>query len=104
MSMVAVPTEYFLILATFVFMCGVMGFLFRRNLIMVMMGIELMLNAANLAFVAASRHVGGLDGQIMVVFITTIAACEAAVGLAMVIAIYRRLGTVDTDALRMLRG
>ena len=99
-----VPVEHYLILATVMFTCGVVGVLFRRNLLLVLMSIELMLNAVNLVFVSASRMLGNLDGQIMVFFIITVAACEAAVGLAMVIALYRRYGTVDTNFLRMLRG
>lgn len=98
------PVEHCLILATAIFACGVIGVMFRRNLIMVLMSIELMLNAVNLVFIAASRAVGNLDGQIMVFFIITVAACEAAVGLAMVIALFRRFGTIDTNFLRMLRG
>lgn len=98
------PVEHVMVLATFVFMCGVIGVLFRRNLIMVLMAIELMLNSVNLVFVGASQALGNLDGQIMVFFIITVAACEAAVGLAMVIALFRRYGTVDTNFLRMLRG
>jgi NADH-quinone oxidoreductase subunit K len=86
------------------FTCGVVGVLFRRNLLIILMSIELMLNAANLVFVAVSRTYNLLDGQIMVFFVMTVAACEAAVGLAMVIAIYRRYGTIQTDFLRMLRG
>lgn len=99
-----VSVDYYLVLATVVFLCGVIGVLFRRNLIMVLMSIELMLNAVNLVFVAASRAQGNLDGQIMVFFIITVAACEAGVGLAMVIALFRRYGTIDTNFLRMLRG
>jgi len=68
------------------------------------MSIELMLNAANIVFVAASRELNSLDGQIMVFFVMTVAACEAAVGLAMVIALFRRYGTIRTDFLRILRG
>lgn len=99
-----VPVEHYLVLATFVFLCGTIGLLARRNLIMVIMSIELMLNAVNLVFVAASRSLNNLDGQIMVLFIITVAACEAAVGLAMVIALYRKYGTINTNFLRMLRG
>ena len=99
-----VPISQPLLVATFMFTCGTLGVLFRRNLIMVLMSIELMLNAVNLVFVAASRVNGNLDGQIMVFFIITVAACEAAVGLAMVIALYRRYGTIDTGFLRVLRG
>lgn len=98
------PLDLYLILAAIMFCCGILGVLFRRNLIMVLMSIELMLNAVNLAFVSASTALNNLDGQIMVFFIITVAACEAAVGLAMVIALYRRYGTIDTDFLRILRG
>jgi NADH-quinone oxidoreductase subunit K len=99
-----VPVDHYMILATFIFLCGVIGVLFRRNLIMVLMSIELMLNSVNLVFVAASKTLQNLDGQIMVFFIITVAACEAAVGLAMVIALYRKYGTIDTNFLRTLRG
>ena len=99
-----VSVDHYLVLATIMFLCGAIGVLFRRNLIMVLMSIELMLNAVNLVFVSASRMLNNLDGQVMVFFIITVAACEAAVGLAMVIALYRRYATVDTNFLRMLRG
>lgn len=99
-----VSIDHYLVLATIMFLCGVIGVLFRRNLIMVLMSIELMLNSVNLVFVSASRMLNNLDGQVMVFFIITVAACEAAVGLAMVIALYRRYGTVDTNFLRTLRG
>ncbi len=85
-------------------MFGAFGVLFRRNLILVLMSVELMLNAVNLVFVSASQWFGNLDGQIMVFFIITVAACEAAVGLAMVIALFRKYGTINTDFLRILRG
>ena len=100
----AIPTEHVMALAAAIFFFGVFGVLFRKNLIMVLMSIELMLNAANIAFVAASRHVANLDGQVMTFFVMCVAACEAAVGLAMVIAIFRRYGTIETDFLRILRG
>jgi len=99
-----VPVEHYMVLATLVFFCGLAGVMFRKNLIMVLMSIELMLNAVNIVFVAASRELADLDGQVMVIFIITVAACEAAVGLAMVIALFRKYGTVNTGFLRMLRG
>jgi len=99
-----VSIEHYLGLATIVFFFGVIGVLFRRNLIMVLMSIELMLNAVNIVFVAASRHLDQVDGQIMTIFVMAVAACEAAVGLAMVIALFRRYGTINTDFLRVLRG
>jgi NADH-quinone oxidoreductase subunit K len=100
----SVPLEHYFFLSTILFSIGVVGVLFRRDLIMVLMSIELMLNAVNLLFVTVSRHLNTVDGQIMVFFIMTVAACEAAVGLAMVIALYRRYGTIKTDFLRALRG
>lgn len=99
-----IPMDHYLVLATIMFLCGTLGVLFRHNLIMVLMSVELMLNAVNLVFVAASQALNNLDGQVMVFFIITVAACEAAVGLAMVIALFRRYGTIDTNFLRILRG
>jgi NADH-quinone oxidoreductase subunit K len=99
-----VSIDHYLVLATIMFCCGTIGVLFRRNLIMVLMSIELMLNSVNLVFVSASRMLNNLDGQVMTFFVITVAACEAAVGLAMVIALFRRYGTIDTNFLRMLRG
>jgi NADH-quinone oxidoreductase subunit K len=99
-----IPVENYLVLATLIFLCGALAVLFRRNIIFVMMGVELMLNAVNLVFVSASTELGNLDGQIMVFFVITVAACEAAVGLAMVIAFFRKYGTIDTDFMRVLRG
>lgn len=98
------PLDSYLLLALLMFCCGSVGVLFRRNLIMVLMSIELMLNAVNLVFVSASSVLNNLDGQIMVFFVITVAACEAAVGLAMVIALFRKFGTIDTNFLRVLRG
>jgi NADH-quinone oxidoreductase subunit K len=99
-----VPVDNYLALATIMFLCGIVGVMTRKNLILIMLSIELMLNSANLLFVAGAKMHGNMDGQIMVFFIITVAACEAAVGLAMVIALYRKYGTVDTNFLRMLRG
>ncbi len=99
-----VPVEHYFVLALILFTIGVVGLVVRRHLIFVLMSIELMLNAVNLVFIAASRALGTLDGQIMVFFVITVAACEAAVGLAMVISLYRRYGTIATDFLRTLRG
>jgi NADH-quinone oxidoreductase subunit K len=99
-----ISASHYVGLAMVLFMIGVTGVLFRRNLIMVLMSVEIMLNAVNLCFVAVARELQNLDGQIMVFFVMTVAACEAAVGLAMVIALYRKYGTVKTDFLRVLRG
>ena len=99
-----VPIEHCLILAFLLFFIGAAGVLIRRNLITVLMSIELMLNSANLLFVAGSRQGGNVDGQVMMSFVVVIAACEAAIGLAMVIAIFRRYGNIKTEFLRALRG
>ena len=99
-----VPVEFYFVLACLIFFIGLCGALFRRNLILVLMSIELMLNAVNIVFVAAGSSLNNVDGQIMVLFVITVAACEAAVGLAMVIALFRKYGTLNTDLLRLLRG
>lgn len=98
------PIQFYFCLALVMFLCGILGVLLRRNIIFILMSIELMLNAANLVFVSSSTFLKNLDGQIMVFFIVTIAACEAAVGLAMVVALFRRYGTISTDFYRILRG
>lgn len=98
------PIQYYFCLALVMFACGICGVIFRRNIIFILMGIELMLNAVNLVFVSGSTFLKNLDGQIMVFFIITVAACEAAVGLAMVVALFRRYGTISTDFYRILRG
>ena len=97
------PT-YYLLLSAALFSIGAVGVLLRRNAIVVFMCIELMLNAVNLTFVAMSRLHGGTLGQAFVVFVMTVAAAEAAVGLAIVIAVYRHFGTVDLDRINLLRG
>ena len=96
--------EHYYVLAMLMFLCGTLGLILRRNIIIVLMAIELLLNAVNLVFVAATKAHGLLDGQVMVFFVITIAACEATVGLAMVISLYRKFGTIDTDFYRLLRG
>jgi len=90
-------------LAGVLFTIGMVGVLSRRNLLIVLLSVELMLNAAALAFVAFAVHHGNLDGQVMVFFAITVAAAEVAVGLAMVIALFRLRLTVDTDKVSLLR-
>jgi len=92
-----------LLLSGVLFAIGALGVFMRRNLITIFMCVELMLNAVNLAFVAFSRALGALDGQVLVFFVMTVAAAEAAVGLAIVIALHRRKDTLDVDAFSMLR-
>lgn len=92
------------VLALFLFCIGMMIVLLRRNTIVVLMGIELMLNAANLSLVSFSHALGSLDGQIQVFFVITIAAAESAVGLSILVNLYRNFGSVTTDAARELQG
>jgi NADH-quinone oxidoreductase subunit K len=92
-----------LVLSALLFAIGALGVFLRRNLITVFMCVELMLNAVNLAFVAFSRALGTLDGQVLVFFVMTVAAAEAAVGLAIVIALHRKKDTLDVDAFSLLR-
>ena len=98
-----VPTTYYIVLATILFSIGSVGVLLRRNAIVIFMSIELMLNAANLAFVAFARQLQSVDGQVIVFFVMTVAATEAAVGLAIIIAVFRHRQTVNADELRLLR-
>jgi NADH-quinone oxidoreductase subunit K len=93
-----------LVISALLFAIGVVGVLTRRNALILFMCVELMLNAVNLTFVALSRLHGGTLGQAFVVFVMTVAAAEAAVGLAIVIAVFRHFGTVDLDRINLLRG
>ena len=94
---------YNLLLSLAVFFLGILGVLWQRNALSVFMAVELMLNGANLAFVTFSRSWGTLEGQVLVFFVLTVAAAEAAVGLAIVIALHRHKDTLDVDAFRLLR-
>jgi NADH-quinone oxidoreductase subunit K len=97
------PVSYFMGLSALLFVIGVAGMILRRNLIVMFMSVELMLNAVNLAFVALGRQIGSMDGQVIVFFAMTVAAAEAAVGLGIMIAIFRNRETVDADDLNLLR-
>ena len=92
-----------LVVSAMLFTIGVVGVLLRRNAIVIFMCVELMLNAVNLSFVALSRQLG-LDGQVFVFFVMTVAAAEAAVGLAIIIALYRHKDSVNLDTMNLLRG
>jgi len=92
-----------LLLSLLLFAVGALGFFLRRNLITLFMCVELMLNAVNLAFIAFSRSLGTFDGQVLVFFVMTVAAAEAAVGLAIVIALHRHKDTLDVDAFTLLK-
>jgi len=96
--------SYYLCLSTLLFAIGVAGVLLRKNLIIIFMSIELILNSVNLALVAISKFTHNPDGQIFVFFIITVAAAEAAVGLAIVIALYRHKQTMNVDELNRLKG
>jgi NADH-quinone oxidoreductase subunit K len=95
--------QHALLLSLALFAIGVVGVFLRRNLITVFMCIELMLNAVNLSFIAFSRSLGTLDAQVLVFFVLTVAAAEAAVGLAIIIALHRHKDTLDIDAFSLLR-
>ena len=95
--------EKFLILSAVIFTLGVLGVLLRRGAISILMSIELMLNGANLAFITFARQFGQAEGQIYVFFIITLAAAEAAVGLAIVIALFRLRDSTDVDELSLLK-
>ena len=101
--MQAIPIEYYLILSAFMFTVGVTGVLIRKNAIVVFMSIELMLNSANLTFVAFSSYLGNSMGQVFVFFVMTVAAAEAAVGLAIIIAIFRNKLTVNIDEINIFK-
>ena len=92
------------LLSLVLFALGTLGVFLRRNVITVLMSIELMLNGANLAFVAFSRATGVLDGQVLVFFVMVVAAAEASVGLAIVIALHRLKDTLDVDAFNVMKG
>lgn len=98
------PIQYYLILSALMFVIGVVGVLVRRNAIIIFMCLELMFNAANLAFVAFASSFNALDGQLFVFFVMTVAAAEVAVGLALMVAIFRTKHSIDVDQLSSLKG
>ncbi len=102
--MLPVPLEHYLVVAAILFVLGVVGVMVRRNAIVTLMSIELMLNAANLLLVVFARVHNDVGGQVMVFFVLTVAAAEAAVGLAILVAVYRRKGSIDVDGLNLLKG
>ena len=95
--------NFYLTLALLLFSIGVIGVLLRRNAIVVFMCIELMLNSVNLVFVTFSSYLGNVNGQIFVFFIMTVAAAEAAIGLAIIIALYRNKDTINLDEINILK-
>ncbi|HEX4331976.1 MAG TPA: NADH-quinone oxidoreductase subunit NuoK [Usitatibacter sp.] len=100
-----IPLSYYLVLAAFVFAIGVVGiFLNRKNLIILLMAIELMLLAVNMNFIAFSHALGDLSGQVFVFFILTVAAAESAIGLAILVALFRNLRSINVADLDSLKG
>lgn len=98
-----ISVNYFLVLSAILFSIGVFGVLTRKNAIVIFMCVELMLNAVNLTFIALSRHLGNMDGQVFVFFVMAVAAAEAAVGLALMIAFFRNRESLDIDDANMLK-
>jgi NADH-quinone oxidoreductase subunit K len=103
-SIFLAPSNYFVILSAILFSIGVAGVLIRRNAILILMSIELMLNSANLAFVAFARSFMDLGGQVFVFFVITVAAAEVAIGLALIVAIFRTKHSTDIDELNTMEG
>lgn len=99
-----IPTNYFLILSVVLFVLGAIAFFVKRDLITQFMSIEIMLNAANLAFITLARSANSADGQIIVFFIITVAAAEAAIGLAIILLIFRQKKTIKSENIKLMKG
>jgi NADH-quinone oxidoreductase subunit K len=99
-----IPLNYFLILSIILFAMGAIAFFVKRDLITQFMAIEIMFNAANLAFLAFAKSAGSLNGQIIVFFVITVAAAEAAVGLAIILLIFRQKKTIKTEDIQSMKG
>ncbi|HEX4968922.1 MAG TPA: NADH-quinone oxidoreductase subunit NuoK [Nitrospiraceae bacterium] len=98
-----VPLSYYLVLSSIVFLTGVIGVLLRRNIIVILLSVELMLNATNINFVAFSQYFHDVAGQVFVFFALTVAAAEVGVGLAIIIALYRAKSTINIDEFQLLK-
>lgn len=98
-----IPTSYYLLLSAILFVIGVVGVLTRRNAIVILMSVEIMLNAVNLTFIAFAQQLKSLDGQIFVFFVMVVAAAEVAVGLALIVAIFRTRESVYADEINLLK-
>lgn len=96
--------NWYIALSAILFSLGALGVLTRRNAIIIFMSIEMMLNAANLAFVAFARHLGDLEGQVLVFFVITVAAAEVAVGLALIVTIFRSKNSINIDEINLMKG
>jgi len=100
----SVPMEHGLILAAILFALGLVGVIVRRNIVFMLMGVEIMLNAVGVAFVVAGARWGQVDGQVLFIFILTMAAAEVSVGLALVLQLYHSFRTLDADAASRMKG
>jgi NADH-quinone oxidoreductase subunit K len=99
-----IPPNYFLILSIILFALGILAFFIKKDLITMFMAVEVMLNAANLAFLSLARSANSIDGQVIVFFIITVAAAEAAVGLAIILLIFRQKKTIKTEDIKLMKG
>jgi len=99
-----ITLTHYVVLSAILFTIGVAGVLIRRNAILILMSVELMLNAANLAFVAFARHLNQLDGQVIAFFVITVSAAEVAVGLALIVIIFKTRRSVDVDEISSMKG
>jgi len=104
MNLGGIPLTYYLVISAVLFAMGALGVLIRRNALIIFMSIELMLNAANLAFVAFARQYQVLTGQLFVFFVIAVAAAEVAIGLALIVAIFRSKHSIDVDQMSNLKG
>jgi len=98
-----VPTQWYLLLSAVLFGLGIIGVLVRRQAIVILMSIELMLNGANLLFVTMAREIGNLSGQVVVFFVVAVAAAEVAVGLSIIVRLFDNKGTVDVDEINLMK-
>jgi NADH-quinone oxidoreductase subunit K len=98
-----ITLTHYLVLASILFLIGVMGVLLRRNIIMILLSIELMLNAVNINLVAFSHYLQNMTGQVFVFFVMTVAAAEAAIGLAILVVLFRNRETVDVDEINLMK-
>jgi NADH-quinone oxidoreductase subunit K len=99
-----VPLSWYILLSAVVFGIGILGFLARRNLIIVFLSIELMLNSVNISLAAFSHYLQSMTGQVLVFFVITVAAAEAAIGLAILIALYKNRPTIKADEINLMKG
>jgi len=99
-----IPASYFFILSVILFVLGIIAFFTKRDLLTMFMSVEVMLNAANLAFISLAKATGRLDGQLIVFFVITVAAAEAVIGLAIIILIYRQKKTIRTEDINLMKG